>query len=305
MTPDVSIVIPTHNNAGVLKECLARWERLSGGVRVEVLVVEDGCTDRTPELLAATAATPWGRSHLRWFHEPDVHELRCTNRGFAEARADLLLVWQDDMFVARRWFLPELGRTFRRRPELGLLSLSRGLYVHRVDEPIDRWEDLVDWRRLESTIGRGWLNWVRLQEVDSVIRPWMVRRAVIDRVGPLDPAFRLSEWDEADLCFRIRAAGWAVATHGYERLGAFRHLGSTTIKTPSEAYKQQVLQNGRLFHSRWQAAIPETSSRRKRTWLRSAPAVAWAWTALQASRYALGRAGLVRLPHAAPERHAV
>jgi GT2 family glycosyltransferase len=300
----ISIVIPTHDNADILEECLDRWRRLAGGVDFEILVVEDGCTDRTSALLEALATTGWGRAHLRWFHEPDVHELRCTNRGFREARGDLMLVWQDDMFVERDWFLGELARTFQSVPEIGLLSLSRGLYCRPFAEPIRRWEDLFDWRRLESTIGHGALNWVRLQEVDAVIRPWIVRREAIDRVGPLDTAFRLSEWDEADLCFRIREAGWAVATHGYERLAAYRHLGSSTLKAPSDAYKSQVLANGRLFHDRWDASIVAHHGRRRRTWLRRASIAAWAWTLARATRYGLGRAGLVAPPHAPKEKHA-
>jgi glycosyltransferase involved in cell wall biosynthesis len=288
----------------VLEECLARWQRLSAGVPIELIVIEDGCTDRTPDLLCATAETPWGRAHLRWVHEPDVHELVATNRGFREARGDLLLVWQDDMFVERSWFLPELARTFQAIPELGLLSLSRGLRCHPLETSIERWEDLTDWRRLESTIGRAPLNWARLQEVDAVVRPWMVRHAAIAHVGPLDSAFRLSEWDEADLCFRIHQAGWAIATHGYERLGAYRHLGSTTLRTPSEAYKQQVLANGRLFHERWIATIRADGSRRRRTWRRRASAAGWLRTVTQVCRYALGRAGLVRMPHVPREEHA-
>jgi GT2 family glycosyltransferase len=300
----ISIIIPTHNNADVLEGCLDRWRRLAGRADFEVLVIEDGCMDRTAALLDALAKTDWGRAHLRWFHEPDVHELRCTNRGFREARGDLLLVWQDDMFVERDWFLGELAGTFQSVPEIGLLSLSRGLYCRPFAEPIRRWEDLFDWRRLESTIGRGALNWVRLQEVDAVIRPWIVRREAIDRVGPLDTAFRLSEWDEADLSFRIREAGWAVATHGYERLGAYRHLGSTTLKSPSEAYKSQVLANGLLFHERWGASIDANHGRRRRTWLRRMSIVGWASTLVRATRYGLGRAGLVALPHAPKEKHA-
>ena len=288
----------------MLEACLECWRRLSGGVAIEVIVIEDGCTDRTPDLLRATADTPWGRAHLRWFHEPDVHELAATNRGFQEARGDLLLVWQDDMFVERTWFLRELSRTFQAIPELGLLSLSRGLLCHPLAMPIERWEDLIDWRRLESTIGAAPLNWIRLQEVDAVIRPWMVRHAAIARVGPLDSAFRLSEWDEADLCFRIRQAGWAIATHAYERLGAYRHLGSTTLRSPSEAYKQQVLANGRLFHERWREAIRMERGRPRRTWRRRATAAGWLRTLTQCCRYALGRAGLVRLPHSPREEHA-
>ena len=56
-----------------------------------------------------------------------------------------------------------------------------------------------------------------------------------------------TEWDEADLAFRVRAAGWKVAACGYERLGAYHHVGSSTLGTLSDAYKARVLRNGRLF----------------------------------------------------------
>lgn len=284
--PALSVVIPTFNNERVLRQCLEAWQRV-GGDAVEVIVVEDGCRDGTPALLDEIAATPWGRTHLRWRHEDDAHELRCTNAGIALARGTLVMAWQDDMFLRAPWLVPELRATFAAYPDLGMLSLSRGLNCAPFDRPIERWEDLVDWRRLQSTIGPAPGNWFRLQEVDSVIRPWIVRRACLDRVGLLDEAFRPTEWDEADLAFRIRAEGWKVATCGYERLRAYTHLGSTTIgKQPSASYLEKVLRNGRLFHARWDAAIARHHSRERRTWRRRSTLAGWAATADQISRAA-------------------
>lgn len=273
--PDLSVVIPTFNNEPVLAQCLAAWERFGGG-RVELIVVEDGCRDGTPALLERTGATPWGQRHLRWIHLDDAHELRCTNAGIAAARAPLMMAWQDDMFLRADWLVPELLRTFDAYPDLGLMSLSRGLNCLPVDEPITRWEDLTDWRRLQSTIGSGPGNWFRLQEVDIVIRPWIVRRSCVERVGTLDEAFRPTEWDEADLAYRIREAGWKVATCGYERLGGYFHLGSTTIGArPPQAYLSRVLRNGLLFHERWDAVIATQHPRPRRTWTRRATARGW------------------------------
>jgi GT2 family glycosyltransferase len=261
--------MPTFNNVAVLRQAVEGWRRF-GGEAVELIVVEDGCSDGTADYLQREAATPWGRAHLRWLHEDNVHELRCTNRGFEVARGSLLAAWQDDMFVRMPWFVPELIANFAAYSELGLLSLSRGLDCAPCADPIERWEDLTDWRRLKSTIGPGPGNWIRLQEVDAVLRPWVVRRACLDRVGVLDEAFRPTEWDEADLAFRIREAGWTVATCGYERLGAYVHLGSTTLGTPSPAYRERVLANGRLFHARWDTVIEATHQRQRRTWRRQA-----------------------------------
>ena len=184
------------------------------------------------------------------------------------------------MFVRGRWFVPELIAHVRRLPRLRAARVSAAdSTMHPVRDPIERWEDLIDWRRLQSTIGPGPGNWIRLQEVDAVIRPWVVRRACLDRVGLLDEAFRPTEWDEADLAFRIREAGWTVATCGYERLGAYVHLGSTTIGTPSPAYRERVLANGRLFHERWDAMIEATHQRPRRTWSAQATPAGWIATA--------------------------
>jgi GT2 family glycosyltransferase len=281
--PLLSVVVPTFNNVEVLGRCLDGWEKFAGGADVEVIVVEDGCRDSTPDMLEKRVAAGWGREHLRWVHESNVHELRATNRGFREARARIVMTWQDDMFLQVDWLVPELIATFAACADVGLLSLSRGLDCYPVDEPIERWEDLVDWRRLRSTIGPRPLNWVRLQEVDSVIRPWAVRRACLDAVGPLDEAFIPTEWDEADLAFRIRRAGWKIATHGYERDGAYFHLGSTTIGAAlSDAYKQMVLRNGTLFHQRWDSVVQRDANRARKTWWRRMSLAAWSAAVRQA-----------------------
>ena len=287
--PVLTVVTPTFNNRGTLARALDGWERF-GGPGVEVVVVEDGCNDGTADYLRARQDTPWGRAHLRWIHQDDAHELRCTNSGFEAARGEFLMAWQDDMFLQVPWLVPELVRTFRAYPTIGLIALSRGVNCLPLDAPIERWEDLIDWRRLQSTIGRGPGNWFRLQEVDAVIRPWVVRRACLDRVGMLDEAFRPTEWDEADLAFRIRQAGWSVATSGYERLGAYFHLGSTTIsRAPSAPYLAKVLRNGRLFHERWAATIAAEHPRPRRTWWRRTTAGGWADTLAQMARYGLKR----------------
>lgn len=285
----LSIVIPTFNNLDVLRQCLDGW-RLQGGPDVEVIVVEDGCKDATPAYLDEIARTTWGRSQFRWIHQDDGHELRCTNAGFAEARGTYIAAWQDDMLLRVAWLVPELIATFGAYPEIGLVSLSRGLNCSPLAEPIRRYEDLIDWRRLQSTIGPFPGNWFRLQEVDAVIRPWAVRRTCLDRVGALDEAFRPTEWDEADLAFRIRAAGWQVATCGYERLGAYFHLGSTTIsRAPSAPYFARVLQNGLLFHERWHTAIATGHARERRRWRRKATLQGWSATVAQMARFSVGK----------------
>jgi GT2 family glycosyltransferase len=287
--PRMSVIIPTFNNEVVLHRCLASWQQAAVAYDLEIIVVEDGCRDGTVAFLESESRSAWGTGHLRWLHMDDAHELRCTNAGMSAARAPLLLAWQDDMFLRGRWLVPELLRTFDAYEEIGLLSLSRGLDHHPLDEPIDSWENLVDWRRLSSTIGPAPGNWFRLQEVDAVIRPWIVRRVCIDRVGALDEAFVPTEWDEADLACRIRQAGWRVATTGYERLGGYEHLGSSTLGTLSKAYLERVLRNGRLFHDRWDDVIARDHARLRRSWRRRPTGAGWLNTFVRIAERTLTR----------------
>jgi GT2 family glycosyltransferase len=278
VAPPLSVVVPTFNNEAVLRRCLESWREPAAAFGVELIVIEDGCRDGTPALLDAESRTSWGKRHLRSIHLDDAHELRCTNAGMKAASAPLMMAWQDDMFVCGEWLVPEILATFRAYPDIGLMSLSRGLNHYPLDEPIDSWDDLVDWRRLQSTIGPFPGNWFCVQEVDAVIRPWVVRRECIERVGALNEAFVPTEWDEADLGYRIREAGWKVATCGYERLGGYTHLGSSTLGELSAAYKARVLTNGQLFHQRWSGVIAREHARPRRTWLRRSTFGGWLGT---------------------------
>ena len=125
--PSLSVCIPTFNNVGVLEHCIDGW-RTYGGNAVEVIVIEDGCRDGTADYLRRAQVTDWGAKHLRWIHQDDAHELRCTNAGIAVARAPIVAAWQDDMFLRSSWLVPELVRTFQSYPEIALVALSRGLY---------------------------------------------------------------------------------------------------------------------------------------------------------------------------------
>jgi GT2 family glycosyltransferase len=102
----------------------------------------------------------------------------------------------------------------------------------------------------------------------------------------LDEAFVPTGWDEADLAFRIRQAGWRVATHGYERDGAFVHLGSSTL-TKFALNLDHDLRNGLLFHERWDETIRREPDRPRRTWWRRSPTAGWISSVRQAWNFLL------------------
>ncbi len=288
--PRLSVIIATHNNLAVLRRCIECWSTVAAHAPIEIIVIEDGCTDGTREYLGEVARTTWGTRVLRVLHEENVHELMCTNRGLREARAPLVMSWHDDMFLQKSWLPDELVATFNAYGDIGLISLSRGLILGPCRDLPTTWEESTSWERAQSTIGVGPLNWLRLQEVDVVMRPWVVRAECVQKVGMLDEVFRPTEWDEADLCMRIRAAGWRIATHGYERAGAYEHLLSSTLsRTPSEQRMALGLRNARIFFERWCAEVDRERSRGRKTWIRKTSARALMDAGAQMVRMALRR----------------
>lgn len=57
-TPELSVVVPVYNNAATLEELIDRIVQVLGerGMEFEIILVDDGSSDRTPEILAQLAA---------------------------------------------------------------------------------------------------------------------------------------------------------------------------------------------------------------------------------------------------------
>ena len=93
MDPKLSVIVPTHNRWQFLSRALASVLSQSEG-ELEVLVVDDGSSDETPERLAEIS-DPRVRA-LR--QEPNQGVAAARNRGIAEARAPWVAFLDDDDF---------------------------------------------------------------------------------------------------------------------------------------------------------------------------------------------------------------
>ncbi len=95
--PQVSVVVPTHNRAGSLRECL---EALSSQTCpcLEVIVVDDGSTDGTADV----AESYRGRG-VRCVRQGNLGASAARNRGAREARGDVVCFTDDDCVPCKDW----------------------------------------------------------------------------------------------------------------------------------------------------------------------------------------------------------
>ncbi len=91
----VSVVIPTYNRAASLRETLDSLARQTYPAdRFEVIVVDDGSTDGTPEV--ANLAFPY---RLRYVRQDNAGSAAARNHGAQKSSGDLLIFLDDDITV--------------------------------------------------------------------------------------------------------------------------------------------------------------------------------------------------------------
>lgn len=106
---DASIVVPTYNRAQSLKRLLESFLSLEypDSISTEVLIVDNGSTDKTGALLARE----WDRSKkfsLTILKEDRKGKASALNLGLARASGTILLVVDDDVVVHPDWLAKHL-----------------------------------------------------------------------------------------------------------------------------------------------------------------------------------------------------
>ncbi|OIQ39542.1 MAG: glycosyl transferase [Roseobacter sp. MedPE-SWde] len=97
--PQVSVLIPAHNEADYIAACLASLFActLPDGLQGEVIVLANGCTDATAYIAAAQKPRPpW---QLKVLDLPEGNKLKALTAGDAMARGNVLIYLDADVTV--------------------------------------------------------------------------------------------------------------------------------------------------------------------------------------------------------------
>ena len=196
--PLVSVVVPAYNRERMLPEALANI-RGQGYPQLEIIVVDDGSTDRTPEVARA-------QPDVRLFEQPNGGPAQARNRAIINARGEFIAcldsddLWPDGM-------LAHLVDALRRDPQADVV---RG------------WPQLA---RLGTGDDDGFEG-NPLEGFPYYITGSVFRRRVFDRVGLFDPELRFGE--DTDWFARARERGVKVLRLDCASVIVRRHGGNMT-----------------------------------------------------------------------------
>lgn len=210
MSRAVSILIPTHNRCEILDRTLGSLQGLEvpGGVRIEAIVVNNLCTDRTDEVVRS-----WiGRSKipLRLVHEEAIGLNNARNRAIREAAHtgadDVMAFLDDDVLVDPKW-LVGLLKAFE-ETGAGMIGGKVELWWEAVERPAWMIPELEDHL---SRLDYGAAN-KQLSEPRIVGANFSMRRRVFEEAGAFRPDLdrkgkSLLSGGETDFIIRAFAKG--------------------------------------------------------------------------------------------------
>ena len=105
--PGISVIIPTYNRASCLARAVASCLRQTHP-DVEVIVVDDGSTDDTADVVAALADR-YGVDRVRYLHQANAGACVARNRGLDEARGNYIQFLDSDDYLDPRKFAVQVA----------------------------------------------------------------------------------------------------------------------------------------------------------------------------------------------------
>jgi hypothetical protein len=120
--PEISVIVPTYNRAAFLEPCLiSLCTQTIDPSRYEICVVNNACTDQTPDVVAKIAAL-YPHHHLFMVSEPQLGLSRARNCGLRHTSAPLVANMDDDGTVYPDWLARYLARFAEFGPELAVVG---------------------------------------------------------------------------------------------------------------------------------------------------------------------------------------
>jgi glycosyltransferase involved in cell wall biosynthesis len=253
--PKVSLVIPTRDALGLVRQCIESIVALSTYPDYEILLVDNGSTD--PEALRYFA-------ELR--EQPGFQVLRddgpfdyaaLNNAAVAQARGELVALINNDIEVITPDWLEEMV-ALALQPDVGAVG-AKLLYP---DGTVQHAGVVLGiggiaghaHKHLPRAEG-GYFNRAQLiQSFEAVTAACLVvRKAVYQQVGGLDADHLKISYNDIDFCLRLREAGYRNVWTPHAEL--YHHESATRPRDLDPAQRERAAREENHMKTRWAAVL--------------------------------------------------
>ncbi|MGH3845045.1 MAG: glycosyltransferase [Pseudonocardiaceae bacterium] len=248
-SPLLSVIVPVHGKWSYTRACLASIEAHRPAVPFEVLVVDDASPDRTAELVTASPGVRLVRS------ERNVGFVGACTLGASQARGCYLLFLNNDTEVTPG-ALDALVGAADSDDRIGLV----GAMLVYPDGKLQESGGII-WAD-----GSGW-NYGRDQDAASAIyqvrrdvdycsgAAILVRHEVFENIGGFDHRYAPAYYEDTDLAFAIRAAGFRTIVE--PRAVVVHHEGISHGTDRTAGVKRYQELNRAQFVDKWAPTLAD------------------------------------------------
>jgi len=187
----VSIIIPTFNGASRIGNCLDALLKQTVGRDAEILVVNDGSTDNTADVVARY-------SGVRCITQLNSGPAAARNRGNLEARGTIILFTDDDCVPMSDW-LTAMTEPFRDPDVVGV----KGIYRSRQKSLVARFVQIEYEDKYRLMADRPSIDFIDTYSAGF-------RRDRFLEMNGYDTSFPLACAEDVELSYRMSARGWTM-----------------------------------------------------------------------------------------------
>jgi len=188
----VSVVVPTYNRCNMLGNCLnSLFAQTYPANKLEVIVVNDGSTDRTEDILRKYENK--APCAFKWMTIKNKGSASARNQGIKKSKGELICFIDDDCIATRTW-VENLIKKFR---DDEIVGIGGKIQTHKAENIFEKYGMLMD---QEKTI----------KENSGIITSnCAFRKKILEKIDGFDENLRNLE--DFDLGLRARMQGWELS----------------------------------------------------------------------------------------------
>lgn len=240
----IVISVLTLNNLPLLKQCIESI-KANTTVPYQICVVDQGTSDGTADYLAGLGDC------VDVISSPENLGFVGGNNRVMESYPDRdIVLLNDDTIVNPNW-LNALKQCASETADVGIVGAKLLYPDGRLQEAGGEIFQDGSGRNIGKNDDPDRYIYNVRKDVDYCSGACLyIKREVLDKVGYLDPIFSPAYWEDTDLCFRARKAGYRVI---YEPTAEVIHFEGATAGSPARRSLSQQLQarNKPKFMDRW------------------------------------------------------
>ena len=187
----ISIIIPTFNGVSRIGNCLDALLSQTSGQNVEILVVNDGSTDDTEDVVNRYFG-------VRLISQANAGPAAARNRGALEARGSIILFTDDDCVPTPDW-LGAMLEPFKDPEVVG----AKGVYRTRQKRLAARFVQIEYEDRYQLMVGLSSIDFIDTYSA-------AFRRERFLEMGGYDTSFPVACAEDIELSYRMSARGWKM-----------------------------------------------------------------------------------------------